>query len=311
MNQVSNRKTFRSKINSRRFRWGVFAVGLCLIFVLNLCQPATLEVFRMWFSSKGAPPEYANKMDDFSRTDRLFQGLDEESLDSVKDNAPVKAKETQTAMKIWNQLHSMELTAIRNQCLGRVLFAQYFKQPETYRGNLLRIKGTIRLAVSKKIPTVLQKGTEAAKKETDDPNYGYDFDHFYELWIQPDDNLHDPVLVNTLEVPEDLPIDREIQVPVVIDGVFFKLYLYESSTGEMLSTPMFYAKAPDWTRPVPETSQTASGTDGTKAPMSSRLFLTIILSGAFLCTGIILYVIYLNTRPDAPAEELPDEIDLK
>ena len=50
---------------------------------------------------------------------------------------------------------------------------------------------------AEEIPEALLKSTENPKC-ADDPDYGYDFDHYFELWIQPDDNASEPVLVNTL-----------------------------------------------------------------------------------------------------------------
>lgn len=294
----TNAPDFGSRRSRRRFSWWIFGIGICLILGWNLCQPATWELLRDWTSPDRLPPEWMNRMEDISRTDRLLEGLTAEMLEEIKDDAPmIKASETRAAMKIWNQLNSMKLDEIQKASLGRVLFAQYLKQPGAYRGNVIRIRGTICLIKPGEISSVLRRNSDPQ-----DPGFGYDFDHYYELWIQPDDNPAEPVLVNTLEIPESLPINEPIRVPTVIDGVFFKRYLYEGNEGEMFSAPAFYAKAPLWLRDVAP-QKTVS-----KKPLPIPFI--YVLGAALLLAGIILRIIEIRSRPAPPNEPLPDKIEL-
>lgn len=289
----------------RRFSWLVLGVGLIIILCWTLCQRSTWEIIQNLTDEDRLPPAWMDRSEDISRQDRLLQGLTPEMLEVVKDNSPVFSKEKRLAMKIWNKLNAMTVDEIEKASLGKVLFAQYFKQPESYRGSVIRIRGTIRRVVRQEIPQALVKSTENPQC-AEEPDFGYDFDHYYELWIQPDDNPAEPVLVNTLEVPPELPIDKDVYIPVVIDGVFFKLYLYEGQD-DLYSEPMFYAKSALWYRDLQKIQAAMEKQEN--APKPIKIPFIFILGGAIVLAGIILRVIEKRTQVE-PGEPLPDKFEL-
>ncbi|MBR0193702.1 MAG: hypothetical protein IJQ31_16720 [Thermoguttaceae bacterium] len=291
--------------SQRRFSWLVLGVGLVIILAWTFCQRSTWEIIRNLTDEDRLPPAWMDRSEDISRQDRLLPGLTSEMLEVVKDNSPVFSKEKRLVMKIWNQLNGMTVEEIEKASLGKVLFAQYFKQPETYRGSVIRIRGTVRRAVRQEIPETLQKSTENPEC-AEDPDFGYDFDHYFELWIQPDDNAAEPVLVNTLEVPAELPLDQDIYVPVVIDGLFFKLYLYEGQD-DLYSEPMFYAKSALWYRDLQKVQAAAEAKEKAQKPL--RVPFVFILGGAILLAGVILRVIEKRTQVE-PGEPLPEKFEL-
>ncbi len=315
---------FRYYKNRRNFSWTILGIGILLLLVWTLFQKETLTFLFSLNDPNRLPPEWMNQMEDISQPDRRLDVLTPEELEEVKDHAPVSADETRTVMRAWNRLNSMTLEEIRDASIGRVLYAQYFKQPETYRGSVIRIRGAVRLIQKTPIPGWLQKtAAVSSSTETKDgapdgvlqpektieqkdenSDFGYDFNAFYELWIQPDDNPKNPVLVNTLEIPENWPIDKETKIPVVVDGLFFKHYLYEGMEG-MESTPCFYAKAPLWYRQGNGAVQIES------APQKKKTIPVVyIIAGSFIFSGIILRIIERRIRNGLPeSEPLPDKID--
>ncbi|MBE6428931.1 MAG: hypothetical protein E7028_10220 [Planctomycetaceae bacterium] len=324
---------FRYHKNRRNFSWAILGIGIVLILSWTLFQKETLTFLFSLNDPNRVPPEWMNQMEDISRPERYLDVLTPDMLDGIKDHAPVSASETKTVMRLWNRLNAMTLEEIRDVSIGRVLFAQYFKQPETYRGNVLRIRGTVRLIQKVEIPNWLKKSNGQSSPETENPvsgdvskpekqntnsqpqkpeqinaenneNFGYDFDTFYELWIQPEDNPRDPVLVNTLNIPENWPVGKDSKIPIVIDGVFFKHYLYEGME-DMESTPCFYAKSPLWYWMGKETPQTE-----TRNPERKTIPLIYVVAGAFIFAGLILRFIERRIKQSIPeSEPLPDKID--
>ncbi len=286
-------RTYRGR---RRCSWLIFGIGLALIVGWHLCQKETWDLLQNWNDPAKQPPETLNRQEDIKRNDRVLEILTPEMLADVHDKAPVNASETPTVMKIWNYLNATDINTLEKASLGKVLFAQYLKQPGAYRGCIVRIQGTVRLAMRREIPEFL-------RKKEDKPGYGYDFDHFYELWIQPDDNLAEPVLVNTLEIPEEIALDEPIQVPMVIDGVFFKLYLYEGAEG-METAPSFYAKKPIWCY----TSKVQTEKEENRQPI--QVPFVYILGGAFFLGGFIFWLIEQRSKPLPPEEPLPEKFEL-
>lgn len=294
------------RVPSRRhFSWLVLGVGFVLILGWTFCQRSTWDLIHDLMDEDRLPPEWMDRSEDISRQDRLLPGLTPEMLDVVKDNSPIFPKEKRLAMKIWNQLNGMSVEEIEKASLGKVLFAQYFKQPETYRGSVIRIRGTVRRVVRQEMPRSLIKSPENPQC-AEEPDFGYEFDHYFELWIQPDDNAAEPVLMNALEVPEELPIDQDIYVPVVIDGVFFKLYLYEGQD-TLYSEPMFYAKSALWYRDLEKMRASAETQEKARKPL--RVPFVFILGGAILLAGVILRVIEKRTQVE-PGEPLPEKFEL-
>ncbi|MDO4628269.1 MAG: hypothetical protein Q4C70_03720 [Planctomycetia bacterium] len=288
-------RTYRGR---RHYSRMIFGIGLVLILGWQLCQKETWNLLQNWNDPGKRPPEILNRQEDIKRTDRVLEILSPEMLEDIQDKAPVNASETRTVMKIWNYLNVTDINALEKASLGKVLFAQYLKQPGAYRGCTVRIQGTVRLAMQREIPEFL-------KKKDDKTDYGYDFDHFYELWIQPDDNLAEPVLVNTLEIPEGIALDEPIQVPIVIDGVFFKLYLYEGAEG-METAPCFYAKAPIWYY-LPQLKIEKFAEEEQK---SIQIPFIYILGGAFFLGAFIFWIIEQRTKPIPPEEPLPEKFEL-
>lgn len=334
---------FRYHKNRRSFSWLVLGVGVLLLLVWTLFQKETLTFLFSLNDPSRLPPEWMNQMEDISQSDRRLDVLTPEELEAVKDHAPVSAKETRTLMRLWNRLDEMTLEEIRDASIGRVLYAQYFKQPETYRGRIVRVRGAVRLIQKNEIPRWLKKTTESATENAtenatesvenqnqnqppqtqgleplkerepqnqaknqaqEEADFGYGFDAFYELWIQPEDNPTRPVLVNALSIPEDWPIGQEIKIPIVIDGVFFKLYLYEGMEG-MESTPCFYAKTPLWFRQGKNVAKIESDSGEKKA-----FPVVYVVAAAFIFAGLILRVVERRIRNSVPeSEPLPDKID--
>ena len=329
---------FSSRKSRRRFSQTFFILGVFLILGWNFCQEDTWKALFTLTDPNRNPPEWMDKMEDISRTDRLLPGISQDMLENIQDNAPVYAAETRSLMKLWNRVNAMTPEEIRDASVGRVLFAQYAKQPGAYRGNVVRLRGKIRLIEKqnihpgnrKKSPEDPTPAEDQAQKtavisqvpQTDetssqkDPDFGYDFDHYYELWFQPDDAPAEPVLVNTLEIPEHFPIGREISIPAVIDGVFFKLYLYEQSDGILGTAPAFYAKKPLWYyAPLPDgqtPQDSALSETETEADKKTSVIREIVLGIGFalLLAGIFFKFVEYRTRPPKPQEPLPDTIEI-
>jgi len=140
-----------------------------------------------------------------------------------------------------------ELARVRDQdkvqlhkaALGRVAYLQLSKQPADYRGKLVNVVGTVRLAYRVPAP----------------PNY-LGVKEYCVYWLHPAGGPDSPLIVYALGTPPGFPAltDRDgdarqsqamLREDVEVTGVFFKRCAY-AAKGGTYTAPLLIADVPDW-----------------------------------------------------------------
>jgi hypothetical protein len=178
------------------------------------------------------------------------------------------------------RVHDADPAALRKASLGRVAYLQLFKQPADYRGQLVTVKGTVRLA--RRVPAP--------------PNY-LGAKEYCVYWLHPAGGPDSPILIYALAAPAGFPkfdADRNLREDVEITGVFFKRCAY-AGQGGTYTAPLLIANTPTW-RPTPI------------APANTPLGpteLAILAVAALLLTICIAAVLWKRSGPRYRAANQP------
>jgi len=168
-------------------------------------------------------------------------GATPESLASVRDDTVFRPGDDEAWFQIWQTLRSTGSEALRRSGARRVGFAELFGQPRSFRGRLIRFRGTIHR---------LQK-VEA-------PPNGYDIEGYWQAWIEPDGGPASPIVVYFLDIPDGMPHGMKVCESVDVVGYFFKRWAYQASDA-IRTAPLVMAAEPIWNR------QSAAAPGGTLA----------------------------------------------
>lgn len=120
---------------------------------------------------------------------------------------------------------------------SNILFVDLFKNPELYRGKPVTLTGTLR---------------SLAKWPNAEVN-GFEIEAVYEARIFPEDGQSNPVIVNFLKKPKQIPISDDLNETVRFTGYFFKMYGYRDQADVLRVAPLFLARQIEAV-PAPNTS---------------------------------------------------------
>lgn len=182
----------------------------------------------------------------------LLPGLQPALFRHVKDDAAIRAVENDALVHVLHALRSCGDAQLAATAHTQVTFAQMYRQPQEYRGKLLRLSGQVRRADWIRAPRN-DRGIE----------------RLAELWLQPDDAPTNPLAVYCLELPSAFPQGLQLAEPVTLDGVFFKRWLYNARDG-LRTTPLLVARSVNW-----QPSQPAA-----VAPVTGREIAKVLVIGA-------------------------------
>lgn len=147
-------------------------------------------------------------------------------LRAVRDDTVFRAADGPAWFAIWRML-AAERAGDAAVPRGRdVSFAQLFEQPASYRGRRVRFAGTVRR---------LQE-VEAAPNDDG-------IERTWQAWVEPADGPASPIVVYFLALPAGIPTGMRVDVPVTVDGVFFKRWAYQASDAIRLA-PLVMAAEP-------------------------------------------------------------------
>lgn len=264
-----------------RERWRLWMLfgSACVVlwFMRMLQQPATVNRIDSFFS-----PATEKKLNDQSQgnvdanqTEEIFletpavvafkeQGLvavdrpkpfAEIDLSAIKDNTFFRAEENPAWFGILEQLQHAPLDALQRDSLGEVTYAQLVKQPDVYRGKPVSIQGTV-----------------MREELLDAPANDLGIENYHRLVIRPAGGGVWPMVVYSLELPDQFPRGDKIRADVRVTGIFFKNWSYSWQEGLGLA-PVILAKTVGWqpthaTRPT-QTSISLSGVVGVIATASA------------------------------------------
>ena len=115
--------------------------------------------------------------------------LDELALAQVPDNTmSLKPRHQETWYRLLDILSHTSHEELQTTSIGRVGVLQLAQQPQNYRGKVVTIRGTARLANWIKAPANI-----------------YGIKHWYVFWVRPIGGSPQPYTVYTLEVPKGFP----------------------------------------------------------------------------------------------------------
>ncbi|QGJ69804.1 Hypothetical protein PBC10988_14910 [Planctomycetales bacterium 10988] len=173
---------------------------------------------------------------------RYFPGIQPEDLKSIRDRTPHRSASWEAYVQMLGILQEHPDQDFRDWLQQRdlnypITFSQLYDQPESYRGQLVKVKGSLRRAF--KIPA---------------PENEFGIEEYYQLWITPDPN--NVIVVYALSIPQEIPLNNDQEEIVNQDeavelvGFFFKLWAHPAAQGISI-TPMVLAKTMTW-EPKPE-----------------------------------------------------------
>jgi hypothetical protein len=194
------------------------------------------------------------------------------SLSRVRDATFFRESDNDAWFQIWNTLRETGLDALRRAHPRDVGFRELFGQPRSFRGRLVRMRGTFHR---------LERLTAPAND--------YSIDTYWQGWLEPADGPASPVVVQCLALPEGMPTGMDIAEPVEIVGYFFKNYAYNAADTIRVA-PVIMAQEPIW-RPLPKPEPgVLSGSQG----VTIVLFATL---AAVLAATVFGAVVARRPRP--------------
>ncbi len=218
--------------------------------------------------------------------DELQVCCDRVMLAAVEDNTLANRYQEHDAwFRTLDKLRMTSLESLDENSLGQVSFLQLYKQPEHYRGQLVTVRGTARMAYHVRAP-----------------RNDYHIDGYYVFWIKPDAGPNTPLMIYSLDTPRGFPevkdkdVDRtttELNEEVEVTGYFFKNCVYRAKDTTRV-TPMLMAKVPIWDGTSNDRSQW-------QMPSPAAAILGVI--GVAVIGIMISVVVYYRHRHTSPLVE--------
>lgn len=168
-------------------------------------------------------------------TKEVLPGLRKDLFANVVDDTVLRGGEEHTAF--FRTLSVLSLTDEQDAALPvpiEVGFVQLYRQPASYRGEWVRVRGVVRRAMSIAMPRN-EEGIE----------------NLHQLWLQPEGRPDDLLAVDVLHLPAGFPTGEAVKAPVTVDGVFFKRWAYPAQDA-IRTVPLVLARTVVWTPLVSE-----------------------------------------------------------
>lgn len=179
------------------------------------------------------------EQEDLQRIEGVQRRWERLALAAVRDDTVHRPAEADAWFRLLDVLQSTPAKELERQPAEEVSYIQLFRQPNEYRGKLVRFKG--RIMQVKSLPVA--------------PNV-YGIKQQYQLTLRPEDGPDEPVIVYSLELPEGFPLPDDPQTRIREDaevtGYFFKRWAYLAQDG-IHTAPLVLAKSPTW-NPGPDMS---------------------------------------------------------
>lgn len=166
-------------------------------------------------------------------------------------------------MDAWEQtfitLRETGQAALLRAAAPRVSFSELFGQPRSFRGRLVRLRGTLHR---------LERLTA--------PENNYGIESYWQGWLEPEGGPVSPIVVHFLEIPAGMPSGLKIREPVDVVGYFFKRYAYAAADTVRVA-PLVMALEP--ARRPPPAAATGASSLGTWALVSMAALVAATLLG--------------------------------
>jgi hypothetical protein len=214
---------------------------------------------------------------DADRREAATLGMTPAQIKAIRDDAVASRAEEARMLAVFAALEKTPDATLKSESLGLTSYAQLYRQPAEYRGRVVSVSGVVRrvnrLAM---LPN----------------NYGLP-EHFYQVWLFPDDNPSAPLVACCLRLPPGFPTGLKVEEQAEVTGVFFKRWPYEAADG-LRTAPTLLAKTLQWRRPAPLPEQ---------QPVNAGAIPWVVLAAVGLTLLTTLWI-YWRTKPPRP--KLPD-----
>lgn len=251
-------RNFLARREQRRIFWLFMPPAMLLMLALGWIERAWFgrpvpqappQVDTRVTAIRGEPPSPDAVMIDVeplppaARQEEASPAAAASALAQVRDDTVFRAADEDAWFQILTTLRSAEAGPPSRAAAQLVSFVELFGQPGSFRGRLVRFRGTLRRL--EKIP---------AQRNP------YGFTEYWQGWIEPEDGPPSPIVVYFLQVPENMPEGLKIAEPVDVVGYFFKRWAYAATDAVRLA-PLVLALEPGWRpRPVGPRSGDSIGT---------------------------------------------------
>jgi hypothetical protein len=166
----------------------------------------------------------------------VLPGVTVEQLQTIRDDTVFRRAETEAWFSWCGLLLNTARTSAEQipSAPPRVTFLQLFRQPDVYRGRLVRVAGLVR----------------RAHQVSAQPN-DQGITQFYQCWLFPDEVGGNPIVIYALKLPDGFPTGMELHEDVEFTGLFFKRWAYQAKGG-IMTAPLVLAADGVWSpRPLP------------------------------------------------------------
>ncbi len=156
--------------------------------------------------------------------DAVALGASPEALARVRDATFFSSRDREAWVETFGTLEGSAIRPALNP--KEVSFTEVFSQPRAFRGQPVRMRGTLRRL--EKIP--------AWKNDSG-------IDQYWQGWLEPTGGPASPVVVHFRRLPEGMPEGLRIAEPVVVSGFFLKNMAYQAADGVRLA-PLVLSSEP-------------------------------------------------------------------
>ncbi len=198
----------------------------------------------------------------------LFLDMPSERYGVVRDNTVFRSSELALWYELLGGLRDTSDEDLRSADALSAGFTQLYKQPNSYRGRLVIVRGTVRRA----------HRIVAAKND-------FGIESYIKCWLFPDGSRN-PVVVYATKMPDKFPEGMELNEAAGFRGVFFKRWAYKAK-GDLMTAPMVLAKTADWEPSPVELAKTAP-----PDPVKNSRSIRIMMSLAAVVAALIAWTVY-------------------
>jgi hypothetical protein len=213
--------------------------------------------------------------------------LDKLTTAKIEDDTVFRPAEREIWFRELARVRDADPAALRQQSVGPVAYLQLHKQPTDYRGDVVTVEGTVKLAYRVQAPENYLGITE-----------------YFVLWVHPAGGPNAPIVVYSLAVPPGFPAIKDkdqdrgtttLHEDVIVTGVFFKRWAYPGKDGTY-TAPLIVANVPTWT-------STEQAVDLARQPLGPREYAAMVIAALVmsLCVTAVLWRRSRRVRPVAEA----------
>lgn len=205
----------------------------------------------------------------------LLPGITAELLATIEDNSLMRVAENEAWQMILGTLKTTTQAELESRSLGYVSFAQLFRQTDSYRGQVVTVRGTVR------------RGERVVPRSNDNG-----IDELFRWIVEPAGPSNAPIFVYTLENPGNIQLGDDLREEAKFAAICFKRLAYAAGDGTRIA-PVLLAKTVTWIpRPVVQPVQLPSGPT-----------VAVTLAGLLLLAAATAYLVYRNSIKKHPDTE--------